>query len=553
MPNQPKTYMGGGKSIRADETTLETRWNVSQGNAMDAEEKSAAEDYGTRRKRIQREKRQELFPYRHVQVGSFDPASHFYPRVLNAQIHPIVRYFRSLSLEQIVHRHCHLHPGIDSAYLLQLMSTPTKYFRWGGCDLMHVTNASGNKHTVVIETNSCPSGQKSAPLLNEDEEDAGYRAALERSFVESVRNLDPNLVPGGKLAVIYDKNLMEASGYAAALADLMQEEVILAPFLELKEADACPQARFLDGILQVRAPQEKGWIPVRAAFRYVTQKPWNRIPLETKTLVFNPLVCCLAGGRNKAVAAKAYDNFNVELKASGLEVRTPLTIRDVTFEDIPSWVQRLGGFACIKIPYSNAGQGVYTITSKSELNAFVKEQQDCPYEKFVVQSLIGNADWSSSLETGEKLYHVGTMPDKKGKTFVADLRVMVCSGEGGFRVCSMYARRAREALRPLISDDIDSWDMLGTNLSVKIDDHSFTTEPERLLLMDRRDFNFLGMGIDDIIDAFVQTALAVVAIDRMCIYLMADQKDGVGVPTFDHDKFRSVNDDNGLLFEMSSA
>eukprot|EP00894_Picocystis_sp_ML_P000974 jgi/Pico_ML_1/51491/g2515.t2 len=145
--------------------------------------------------------------------------------------------------------------------------------------------------------------------------------------------MDPNLVPGGKLAVVYDKNLMEASGYAAALADLMQEEVILAPFLDLKEADGRTKARFCDGVLQ-----------------------------------------------------------------------------------------RLGGFACIKIPYSNAGQGVYTITSDLELEAFVSQQRNCPYEKFVVQSLIGNADWSSTHETGEKLYHDASAGAQRRSRVVARMR-----------------------------------------------------------------------------------------------------------------------------------
>ena len=42
------------------------------------------------------------------------------------------------------------------------------------------------------------------------------------------------------------------------------------------------------------------WSPVRAALRYVTQKPWNRIPALTKTFMYNPVLACLAGGRNKA-------------------------------------------------------------------------------------------------------------------------------------------------------------------------------------------------------------------------------------------------------------
>lgn len=42
--------------------------------------------------------------------GSFDRASHFYPRVLNAQIHPLVRSFLSLGNERIAKRYIHLHP-----------------------------------------------------------------------------------------------------------------------------------------------------------------------------------------------------------------------------------------------------------------------------------------------------------------------------------------------------------------------------------------------------------------------------------------------------------
>ena len=37
--------------------------------------------------------------------------------------------------------------------------------------------------------------------------------------------------------------------------------------------------------------------------------------------------------------------------------------------------------------------------------------------------------------------------------------------------------------------------MLGTNLSVKLEDGSWDTETKRLCLMDRRDFNELGIGI----------------------------------------------------------
>jgi N6-adenosine-specific RNA methylase IME4 len=41
-----------------------------------------------------------------------------------------------------------------------------------------------------------------------------------------------------------------------------------------------------------------------------------------------------------------------------------------------------------------------------------------------VQSLVGNASWSSVTRSG-KFYHVGTIPNKKSNTFVSDLRMMV--------------------------------------------------------------------------------------------------------------------------------
>lgn len=84
---------------------------------------------------------------------------------------------------------------------------------------------------MVVETNSCPSGQKAMPLHNEDVEQAGYRVLLERSVMPALRSgtFNGHPLPEGKLAVLYDKNKMEASGYAATLADLAGESVYLVP------------------------------------------------------------------------------------------------------------------------------------------------------------------------------------------------------------------------------------------------------------------------------------------------------------------------------------
>lgn len=140
------------------------------------------------------------------------------------------------------------------------------------------------------------------------------------------------------------------------------------------------------------------WIPVRACFRYVTQRPWSRLPVVSKTRVLNPVICCLAGGRNKLMASKAYDFFNGEFHEYGLTINVPETIQDVAKVEVPLYVKRFfGGHAVVKVPYGNAGQGVYTILSKEELDSFMAE--DHHYGKFIVQSLVGSANWGSVSST----------------------------------------------------------------------------------------------------------------------------------------------------------
>ncbi len=471
--------------------------------------------------------------YALVEPGSFEAERHFYPRVLNAQIHPLVRFFLGLGTERIVRRYCHLHPMVDPGALRALLAEQPRHFRWAGSDLLYVTTEDGVRNMVVIETNSCPSGQKSMPLYEETDEQGGYRAMLQSSFLPLLKG---RRLPTGGLAVIYDKNLTEASGYAAAMADLLNEPVHLVEFPDGAEQ---PRARFSEGVLEVRG-STGSWQPIRCAFRYVTQRPWQRIPVASKTLVLNPVLACLAGGRNKTVAAKAYEFFNAELSGSGLKIRTPETMWDVSAAEVPLWVRKLGGLAVVKVPYSNAGQGVYTITSEAELEAFSAVAQR--YDRFIVQSLIGNYNWSSHGREG-RLFHVGTIPNKRGRSFVADLRVMVCAGPDGFRPLVVYARRARQPLLDTIGEH-SSWETLGTNLSIRDQDGSWTSDTSRLLLVDRKDFNTLGLGPDDLIEAYIQSVLATLAIDRMAQRLQST-KGGLKMKLF-----RSLNNDAALVSEI---
>lgn len=470
-----------------------------------------------------------------IRPGEWEAHDHWYPKALNSTIHPMINFFLNLETERIISRYCHMHPMVNEQKLRELLSYRPRYFRWAGADLINVTSAAGRRQMVIIENNSCPSGQKSMPLREDHLEQGGYRRMVDTTIIPMLN--DKRGMIEGKLAVIYDKNPMEASGYAGALADALDEPVYYVPFYN---DDPDPSVRFDDGIMLVR-DDEGQWHPIRAAFRYVTQKPWSRIPLHTRTRMLNPIVACLAGGRNKMVASKAYDFFNAEISGYGLKIQTPETIWDVSKAEIPLWVAKLGGQAVIKVPYSNAGQGVFTIINQSELDEFM--EMDFEYERFIVQSLIGNYQWSSNTRAG-KLYHVGTVPNSKGYTYVADLRMMVNATPDGIRPLCVYARRAAVPLIDKTDDSQNSWAMLGTNLSFKNDDGSWDSDTTRLILMDRRDFNKLGLGLDDLIEAYIQTILSTVAIDQMSqtLYNVKGR--------FRTKLFKSLNNDPSLLDEI---
>src|SRR5271170_1494177 len=95
--------------------------------------------------------------------------------LVNAQIHPTVAAFFNLNRERIILRYCHLHPAVSEELLGRYLDYRPKHFHWAGSDLFTVTNANGTRQSIIIETNSCPSGQKSMPLLQDTDEYGGYR------------------------------------------------------------------------------------------------------------------------------------------------------------------------------------------------------------------------------------------------------------------------------------------------------------------------------------------------------------------------------------------
>lgn len=464
-----------------------------------------------------------------VGPDSFLVEDHFYQKAQNSQLHPTVNYFFNLTHKRLIDRYLHLHPKVDKKWLENILQYECKHFFWGGADLFFTATEGGNKRMVVLETNSCPSGQKSMPMKDDTDESRGYRHLIKNSFLPQLKK---KRLPVGEIAVIYDKNYMEVSGYAATIAELTGENVYLVPCFRNNN-----QTLFRDGVLYIIFDGKE--IPIRAAFRYVTQSPWSRIPPQTKSFIYNSTLCCLAGGRNKLVANKAYELLNAEIPSGGIKINIPETIKDVSKVEVPLWIKKFGGNAVIKNPYSNAGQGVFTVTSEKELNDFM--DMDHYYDQFIVQNLIGHYAWSSSGPHG-RYFNIGTLPNKKGEIFVTDLRIMAGNSPKGFFPCAIYARRAKSPMTEKLPKN--SWDVLGTNLSKKLDDDKWDSDTNRLLLMDHKDFNQLGFALDDLVEGYIQTILSIVAVDKMAQTLV---KKGGG---FKMKLFKSLDRDETLINEI---
>ena len=474
-----------------------------------------------------------------VHPNSFQLNKHYYPDVIKSCLSKKVEEFLKLKNEDIVERYCQLYNLTAAEELLKLLQSSPKYFRWSGGDLFHVRDRwddESNEKMILIEMNSCPSGQKSMPSRHQN----GYHEMMRRMFKPLILSVEIS----GALAVLYDKNVMETRAYAEALADVMNEKVFYVKFDN--RCKPSNKIKFVDKELFVKDSSGQ-WHLIRAAFRYVTQKPWNRIPIDTRTLIINPIIACLAGGRNKLLASHAYHLFNEKYAKHDIEIRMPETIINVQKQDIPKCIKELGGMGVIKIPYLNAGQGIYTIVNEQELNRFMNIVSPSSYQSYIVQSLVGHSEWNTKATN--RYSHICTVMNEKKEGFVKDLRMQICSSDKGFRPTSIYCRRAREVLSPDRDKIFDSWQMLGTNLTVKrntsdlnLDPSEWTTESERLIIMDENEDS--GLNIDNFVDAYVQTVLGTLAIDQLAQQLTDENG------KFNMNLFRSLDSDDELVHEF---
>lgn len=136
-------------------------------------------------------------------------------------------------------------------------------------------------------------------------------------------------------------------------------------------------------------------------------------------------------------------------------------------------------------------------------------------------------NWISNDESDFKYPHKylkSIMKAKDGLNYSFDLRMIVSWSTDGWRLITGQTRRAHNAVG---GEQENSWDILGTNLSKKIEDqighNRFTTEVDRMTSLDSENFDSLGLSKKDLIEAYFQSIFCVVSIDMYANNLFAKE------------------------------
>ena len=63
-----------------------------------------------------------------IEPGSFENHRHWYPKALNATIHPLINFFLNLDDQLIIDRYCHLHPKVKAAQLKEVIKYQPSHY-----------------------------------------------------------------------------------------------------------------------------------------------------------------------------------------------------------------------------------------------------------------------------------------------------------------------------------------------------------------------------------------------------------------------------------------
>jgi hypothetical protein len=103
----------------------------------------------------------------------------------------------------------------------------------------------------------------------------------------------------------------------------------------------------------------------------------------------------------------------------------------------------------------------------------------------------------------------------------------------------MFSRRARADLINNFEDIKDFRSMLSTNVGGAIDNYG------QVIVLDDNGINRLGVDLVELIECFIQTVLAAIAVDKMACKLMETGK-------FDHKLFLELDADCKLCDELKT-
>lgn len=441
----------------------------------------------------------------YIITPKWDVNKYYYPKAVKFQRHPLVDKFFNMSVDEYITIYRQRYPQSNPIVLKKLLSLQTRYSLYAGGDLFPVY-VNKQKRMMLLETNSAPAGHKSVPIGADLY--GGYIKIIRDTFLPFIQHLDPKL---GQIAVIYDTNEMECVAYAHIINKLTAERVYI---YEYKSTDNA--LININNLLYLRDQETQTFVPLRAIFKFVTVDPWDAMPVKTKTLIFNPIEFCIAGGRNKKIALTAYQVLNDLLKPYHLEIFIPETKICSNYQTIIDLAKLYYYKLVIKIPYGNRGRGVYTISNQKEFDRFLSETVDKDSSDYIVQTLVG----PKHLSTKPNLYHRGTEIDQNGQSYIFDVRMICATTKQGIRPVTFYCRRAKYSY---VDDDrknqVQTWDLLGTNLSYQDSNGNWTTDHTRLLTFSVEEFDQLNLTLIDLVEAYVQTVLAMVAIDYMTRYI----------------------------------
>jgi hypothetical protein len=422
--------------------------------------------------------------------------------------------FLSLSVDDICKLYCENVKNIEYEDLIKILKYVPKYLFSSGADLMKVTDRGEEKY-CLIEVNSVATGVFGFPMLNSEYNP--YQRIIEDSFSFLIKEIPKGT---GVIAILSDQIYKEVLGYCAMLPKILNESVYLIDLKDMKKA--AEYYRVGNEYLEIKLNGK--WTPIRAAIKYVQDQPWLKMPIISKTFIFNNLLGCLCGGRNKSMANIAYKKLESSLP-KGVNINHPYTESNLTKKQVLKLVEKRG-IGVVKGLYSNSGREVFFLIKDRDIKEF--EDTEFEYDNFIYQDLIGHQNWISDYEKTERFCHF--------YDYVYDIRLVISYTQEGFKPISILSRRAPKPLNPNLDEISDFKEMLLTNLSS-------CEDPNRFILYDQKTVDLLGITLQDLIECYVQAVLATVSVDSLCKDMVKDGK-------FDINSFSELNSDKKIVEEL---